>query len=264
MPFATRRKIRIHYELEGNGPDVVLLPGLGGSIAPGRRVGYARALPDHRRLSVEPRGHGESGRPRDPTLHRIEEYRDDIVAAMDDAGIDRAILWGFSDGGTLAFAVAEAYPRRVRAVIDHDGYDGADLTEPVIRDDRLARARAYASFVGEDGARRFRERASAVFSLPPDHPWVAEYLKNDPQMLAFELAEWTRWAGPKSVLPHLEMPILLIARAGAEPERVERIRNHVPTGVVLELVPAASHLELVLDLDRTAPRVRRFVATLPD
>ncbi len=264
MPFATRRKVRLHYELEGHGPDVVLLPGLGGSIPPARRAGYARAIPEYRRLAVEPRGHGESGRPRDPSLHRIEEYRDDVVAAMDDAGVDRAILWGFSDGGTLAFAVADVYPERVRAVIDHDGYDGADLAEPVLRDDRIVRARAYASFVGDDGARRFRERVAAIFGLPPDHPWAAEYLKNDPQMLAFELEEWTHWAGPKSVLPRLRMPVLLVERASGNDERVRRIRANVPPGVELELIPAASHLELVLELERTAPRIRRFLATLPD
>ena len=44
MPFVDSDSVWIHYEVEGSGPPVVLMHGMGGSIQNWIRAGYVDAL----------------------------------------------------------------------------------------------------------------------------------------------------------------------------------------------------------------------------
>ena len=64
MPFATNNGLRIHYQIEGSGPPLVLQHGFTGSINGWRRYGYVEALAgDYRVVLVDARGHGQSDKP---------------------------------------------------------------------------------------------------------------------------------------------------------------------------------------------------------
>jgi pimeloyl-ACP methyl ester carboxylesterase len=58
-------------------------------------------------------GHG--GRPIPPRI-LWQDWADDVVAQMDQRGIERAVVCGYSVGGTLALHLARHHPRRVTAV----------------------------------------------------------------------------------------------------------------------------------------------------
>jgi pimeloyl-ACP methyl ester carboxylesterase len=47
----------------------------------------------------------------------MDERMDDVRAVMDAAGIQRAALWGMSEGGPLAALFAATYPDRCRALV---------------------------------------------------------------------------------------------------------------------------------------------------
>lgn len=51
-----------------------------------------------------------------PTL---DERVDDTRAVMDAAGVDRAVLYGLSEGGQTAILFARTYPERVSSLILH-------------------------------------------------------------------------------------------------------------------------------------------------
>lgn len=51
---------------------------------------------------------------------------DDVVSALDDQGIERAIVGGVSMGGYVALAVLRAYPDRVAGLVLVDTRSGAD------------------------------------------------------------------------------------------------------------------------------------------
>src|SRR5208282_928500 len=72
MPFVKRNRVRIHYEVEGQGLPVVFLPGLGGTVQMWNLIGGSGALPDRRLILIDPRGHGRSDKPTDRKAHRIE------------------------------------------------------------------------------------------------------------------------------------------------------------------------------------------------
>ncbi len=68
MAYASNRGVRIHYQVEGDGPPLVLQHGLFWSVAGWSRVGYVDALKPHYRLIlIDARGHGVSDKPHDGT-----------------------------------------------------------------------------------------------------------------------------------------------------------------------------------------------------
>ena len=64
MPFVTNRGVRIHYQVEGQGPPLVLLPGYSMTGEDWREFGYVAGLRAHYTLIlIDPRGYGASDRP---------------------------------------------------------------------------------------------------------------------------------------------------------------------------------------------------------
>ncbi|MEM7287653.1 MAG: alpha/beta fold hydrolase [Actinomycetota bacterium] len=117
---------------EGDGPPVVLVPGLSMSIERWVDAGYVTALVDagRRVVAMDPLGHGESSRDGDPAAYEPGRLVDHIVAVLDARGLPSAALWGYSRGAQMAGQVARAVPDRVDALV----YGGNVLfdTRPVL------------------------------------------------------------------------------------------------------------------------------------
>jgi len=115
---ATSRGYRISYDDEGRGPAVVLVPGIMQAASDWRDAGYVEKLAGSRRVvTIDPLGHGLSGTPHDPGAYREPDVAADLVAVMDAAGLDRAVLWGYSRGARLASIAAIEFPDRVAALV---------------------------------------------------------------------------------------------------------------------------------------------------
>ncbi len=124
---ATSRGYGISYEDVGTGFPIVLINGFSGRAAEWRNLGFVdRLAPPYRVLSVDSLGHGLSDAPHGWDAYQAPMIGEDIVAAMDDAGVGRTALWGYSRGARLAAMIASEYPERVAALI----VGGADLITP--------------------------------------------------------------------------------------------------------------------------------------
>lgn len=118
MSETTNGGVRIHYEVEGSGPPLVLQHGFSQSIADWRMAGYVKALRDHRQvILVDARGHGSSDKPHDREAYTGAHHAADIVAVLDALGLQRADYWGYSMGGWIGFNLAKYAPERLRAII---------------------------------------------------------------------------------------------------------------------------------------------------
>jgi pimeloyl-ACP methyl ester carboxylesterase len=118
MPFADASGVPIHYDLAGGGPPLVLLPGWVGDSTTWRHAGYVDALADQFTLVlVDGRGRGRSGRPRDSAMYSADHLASDVLAVLDDLGVDRAGFWGQSLGGRVGLVFAIHHPDRLRAVV---------------------------------------------------------------------------------------------------------------------------------------------------
>jgi pimeloyl-ACP methyl ester carboxylesterase len=118
MPCAMNDGVRISYQRVGSGPPLVFHHGFSGSRQTWHEHGYVDALKDDFALILlDARGHGASDKPHDPAAYTDEQRVRDVLAVLDDAGIERAIFWGYSMGGHVGYAIARYAPARLRALI---------------------------------------------------------------------------------------------------------------------------------------------------
>ena len=121
--YANSGGVNVAFRVGGSGPvDLVFVPGWISHIeAAEEEPGAARfsgSLRGFARLATfDKRGTGLSDRVPDARLPTMEERMDDIRAVMDAAGIERASLLGFSEGGSLAMLFAATYPQRTANLI---------------------------------------------------------------------------------------------------------------------------------------------------
>lgn len=97
----------------GIGPPVLLIHGLADDHRAWRHVA-GRLMLDHRVILYDLRGHGESSL--GAASGRLEQLADDLRGLCDALRIDRAVLAGFSLGGTVAMRVAIDAPDLVAAL----------------------------------------------------------------------------------------------------------------------------------------------------
>jgi len=114
--FITIAGVRIHIEVRGQGPDVVLLHGFTGSTR--SMAGVAEGLEDRFRiLSIDLVGHGRSDAPRAAARYSMECCVDQVAGALDTLVPRRAHLLGYSMGGRVALALCAAQPERVASAL---------------------------------------------------------------------------------------------------------------------------------------------------
>jgi len=111
------RGFEIHYEAAGDGPTLLLIPGILMSAARWRDLRYLdRLASDFRVIAVDPLGHGLSHKPHEPESYTEPEVVEDLVAVLDRDGTGPVHVWGYSRGAHHAFLLAKHYPDRVLTV----------------------------------------------------------------------------------------------------------------------------------------------------
>lgn len=108
--------VALHHRISGEGDPLVLLHGLFGSLE--NLGGVAQRLQDRWQIhALDQRNHGRSPHTDEMDYAAMAE---DVVAYLDDQGLDRVALLGHSMGGKVAMQVALAHPGRVSHVIVAD------------------------------------------------------------------------------------------------------------------------------------------------
>ena len=112
--------IENHYIDKGAGDALILLHGNGEDLSyfEHQIEEFSR---DFHVYAIDTRGHGKTSRGEKPFT--IRQFADDLLLFMDEHGISRAHILGFSDGGNIALIFALKYPERV----DHLILNGANL-----------------------------------------------------------------------------------------------------------------------------------------
>ena len=118
-PAATPDGISVHYVDQGSGGvPLVLVHGWSCDLTFWReQIGPLSAR--QRVLALDLPGHGQSGAPE--VRYTQERFADAVVAVLDRAGVEKAVLVGHSMGLTVIWRVALLHPERVAGLINVDG-----------------------------------------------------------------------------------------------------------------------------------------------
>jgi pimeloyl-ACP methyl ester carboxylesterase len=188
--------VTLFQERSGSGFPVVLLHGLTAThryVVMGSKT-LQRA--GHDVLAYDARGHGASDPAPSSEAYTYADLADDLIAVMDGAGFERAVLAGASMGAHTAVRVALEHPERVAGlVLVTPAYDPEDWPGDLARWDALSdglRGGGVEGFVeayGEEGPERWRSTLQTVLRQrlgAHEHPdAVADALKAVPRSRPF-------------------------------------------------------------------------------
>ncbi len=116
--FIERDGVKVGYEVFGAGePAVVFAPTdpIVNSRAWKAQVPYLAR--EFKIVTIDPRGNGRSDRPQAADAYADPEFAADIIAVLDAAGIDRAVLVGMCSSSWWVFLTAGLHPGRVLGVV---------------------------------------------------------------------------------------------------------------------------------------------------
>lgn len=105
---------KLHYTDQGFGTPLILLHGNGdnGDYFKNQIEHFSRL---YRVITVDTRGHGKS--PRGAAPFTLEQFAEDLYCLLNDLGISKANILGFSDGGNIALIFALKYPDYINRLI---------------------------------------------------------------------------------------------------------------------------------------------------
>ena len=124
MPYAMNGidRSRVYYEDDGDaGTPVIMLGGFLDPIDLVRAAPIAKALQElsheFRLIFVDHRGHGRSDKPHEASAYAMPLRVADVIAVLDELGIERAHHVGISWGGRLVFGIGQHAPDRARSLV---------------------------------------------------------------------------------------------------------------------------------------------------
>jgi 3-oxoadipate enol-lactonase len=123
MPKVKANQITIHYDQQGTGEPLILIPYLAADYAC-----YAFQVAEYAKhftcISIDLRGTGESDKPEG--VYSTELLADDVAAFMQAVGIPSAHISGLSLGAASGMWLAAKYPERVKSLSLHSGWAKTD------------------------------------------------------------------------------------------------------------------------------------------
>ncbi|GAA5091291.1 alpha/beta fold hydrolase [Nocardia iowensis] len=238
MPYAKAANgVRLAYQTGGDGDPLVLLAGQSNNHHwwDGIREDFEA---EYRTITLDWRGTGDSDKPDEP--YSTVGFADDVIAVLDDLGIDRAAVYGTSMGGRVAQWLAARHPARVHALVlgctspggRHSIERGADIRQSLIQPDPDAAKQALLELMYTP---EWLARTSGPYNTLGDATMPA-YAKRRHLVASNKHDAW-------DVLPDIRIPTLIVhgtedrfnpvANAALLAERVPHARTY--------LIPGARH-----------------------
>jgi class 3 adenylate cyclase len=243
--YAKNGEVSIAYTVFGEGPvDLIFVTGFVGHLEIAAESPLARRFWDRlgsfsRVVFFDKRGMGLSDR--GAGSYTVEGVAEDMVAVLDDAGIERAAVFGVSEGGAAAAVFAATYPERVTSLVEYGTYP------------RISRAPDFPEGVPLEALRAMHDRLFEDWGNPDSLELFAPSCAQDP-----ELREWwgrllragTSPAGVHSLLrmyeeldirpllPLINVPTLVLWR------RDDKLVLPAVTKTLVEQIPEAKGVEL--------------------
>lgn len=244
MPMAQGNGLSINYhDTGGDGTPVVFVHGFpldGRSWEP-----QLEALEETRRAIVpDLRGFGGSDVPDDRSAYSVDSFADDVRVALDDAGVDKAIVCGLSMGGYVTFAFARKYPEVVVGLVLAD--TRAEPDPPEAKEKRTAQQKQ----VSEEGPGGLIDVLPGALtsaksrSRNPDlEPQLKKLMDNPAAGFIGALEAMKQRPDSSSDLAGIDVPTLIIVGEddALTPPDAARTMHEAIGGSQMVVIPEAGH-----------------------
>lgn len=205
-PFASTR---FTVEVRGDGPDVILIPGL--SAGRGTWTGMVRAVPGYRYHLVQVAGFAGDpvrGNARGPILTALVA---ELGRYIEESGLRRPAIIGHSMGGTLAMMLAADRPRLVGRIMVVDMLPAPAGLFGQTPDEAATITRGIAGLTGTEGGRRLFSSLVNAFAPPS-----SSFRTSDPAMVGRTMNELAA-LDLTGRLPDIRAPLTIVyAAAGGD------------------------------------------------
>lgn len=231
---------------------MVMAHGWSGSLEDWRANGYVDSLKSARRLIlVDARGHGHSGKPHIPEAYDMRTLASDLLAVLDDLGLDKATFWGYSMGGRIGFGLAE---------VAADRFDAFILSSIDPRNGYPERFHRRAAAL-KGGMERYLARVEDRWGRMEPEGHRERFLANDAMALSALTTALGNSPGMEGALLTLDAPVLMYA--GSEDpfhSGARQAAESCPTASFVSLA-GLDHDSAFKRSDSVLPHVRRFLAS---
>ena len=266
--YAKSGEVHIAYQQFGTGSvDLVFVPGWASHLdLAWEELAPARFLERLGRIArvvwFDKRGTGLSDRVGD--LPILEVRTDDVRAVMDAAGLERAAIFGISEGGSMSALFAATYPERTNALVlfgafacrrRSEDYPWAPTREA--RDEWIRSLEG--GWAGDDEARHL---APSMAHDPGFVSWFRRYGRASVSpSAAVALARMNSDIDVRAVLPTIHVPTLILQRTGdrdMDPGNAQYLARAIPGAKLVEM-PGEDHLVYCGNIDSDLGEVEGFL-----
>jgi pimeloyl-ACP methyl ester carboxylesterase/DNA-binding winged helix-turn-helix (wHTH) protein len=266
--------LQIAYQVTGRPPgpgvrDIVLVAGFVSHL----EQDWGEPQHDHflnrlgmmgRLVRFDKRGTGMSDRP--PGLPDLETRMHDVLAVMDELDIERAALFGYSEGGPMCTLFAAAHPERVSALVLYGSYARRSRTSDYPWADTIEQRTAFT----EQLVRTWDWEADMLFRCPSATPQMQRWWGRRARAAATpttvrSLMEMNNLVDVRDALPAVRVPTLVVHRTGDLVCQVEGGRflaARIPGAQLVEL-PGDDHF-VSGDPDQLLDPIEDFLARTPE
>lgn len=244
----------LRVTMAGEGPTVVLVPGLFGSAFGYRHLLELLPAAGYRALVIEPLGIGRSPRP-EHADYSLTAQADRLAAVLERLHEPAALVVAHSVGASIALRLAYRHPERVAALVALDGGPAEEAATPGFR--RAMRYAPWIKWLG--GVKRIRpQMRKDLIAASGDASWVTDEVMDgyiagasenlDGTLLAFLAMAEAR--EPERLAPHLSQircPVRLVLgtarhKGGVAPDQVRLLQDRLPSFGIDSIADAGQYL----------------------
>jgi pimeloyl-ACP methyl ester carboxylesterase len=250
--------VNLHYEVEGEGPPLLLHLGAAGEAGLWREVGHLGVLSKtHRCILFDHRGHGASDHPAGKDANHIDRFVADIVALLDHLEIASTSFWGWATAVPVGLKAAQDHPTRFDRLVLSGQIAGARGTPEQL----AAQSERLVAELTETAWERMIATFDAQERIPVPR-WVKERIRAtdvEPHQDWWEARPDWNWS-PVDALAAVTQPTLFLIGELEDPQgNMTAVAARMPHGQVHRLA-GVGNMQGFLQGELVLPVVTAFLA----
>jgi pimeloyl-ACP methyl ester carboxylesterase len=255
--FVSTDGTRLHYELEGSGPLLLLHLGAGCDADVWRAAGYVEPLANrYQCVLFDHRGHGRSDHPTGVEANHLDRYAQDVAALVEHLGHPRASYFGWSNGFQVGLKAADQHPRMFDSLVLFGGIPPFRTREEIaaITPQRVAALRERGWWLVLDDM--------VAAEKTPVPQWFLD------QVLATDIEPYIAWSqarpdwgwSPWDAFPRVKARTLLLAGELEDPDDLLGEAARLMPDAARIRIPDREHINAFLYSEFVVPRVVDFLS----